>query len=129
VATSRARTLDVGDGVLQKAGLPGDGLRDGAIEERHADPLGNPRPDDSSARPKRAASVTTAGCWPLVLISLPLPGKLFALVDGDRHRVGVGAERRVQEAEDTRHGRAERARSQRDHLVGPGVADGRAEAA
>ena len=39
------------DGMLRKARLLGDAVRDGAIEERHSESVGNPRPDDASARP------------------------------------------------------------------------------
>jgi hypothetical protein len=47
--------VDVLDGIFGKAGLLGDGLRDGAVKERHAEPFGNPRPDDASARPEKGS--------------------------------------------------------------------------
>ncbi len=91
--------VDVGDGVLRKARLLGDGVGNSPVEERDAEPLGNPRPDDCTARPVKRGECHHRWVLPLVLISPPLPGERLALIDDDRHDVGVGAERRVQPAE------------------------------
>jgi len=57
--------------MLQKARLLGAAVRDGAIEERGSESVGNPRPDDASARPVEAGQ-----CHPRRM--LPARGHLTA---------------------------------------------------